>query len=294
MTVNSRVAFTGEQQRMPAAANHVDRACWQIEDGNDGVIAAAIHNGHRVRPELLPLFAVDDATRRREEDPYTTAWTPVAQSRIVGRRSRFEVDLNRPPERAVYRRPEDAWGLSVWHRPLPAPMAARSLAQHTAFYTAVEAFLKQTVERCGCFVVLDLHSYNHRRGGPDAEPDDPAGNPDINVGTGSMDRAYWGRLVDRFIADLRGANFPGRELDVRENVKFRGGYFPQFIHERFPNRGCAIAVEVKKFFMDEWTGRLNVPLHVGVFSALARTVPGLRESLRAMHAPRRVNAGRRA
>ena len=26
------------------------------------------------------------------------------------------------------------------------------------------------------------------------------------------------------------------------------------MHERYPRQGCAIAIEFKKFFMDEWTG----------------------------------------
>jgi len=42
---------------------------------------------------------------------------------------------------------------------------------------------------------------------------------------------------------------------LRENVAFEGkGEQTRFIHERYPNRACAIALEFKKFFMDEWTG----------------------------------------
>jgi hypothetical protein len=69
-----------------------------------------------------------------------------------------------------------------------------------------------------------------------------------------MDRERWGRIVDRFISELRRFDFPGGPLDVRENVKFRGGQFSRWIHETFPRTGCALAVEFKKFFMDEWTG----------------------------------------
>ena len=35
---------------------------------------------------------------------------------------------------------------------------------------------------------------------------------------------------------------------------FEGGYLSQWVHERYPDRGCALAVELKKVFMDEWTG----------------------------------------
>lgn len=52
-----------------------------------------------------------------------------------------------------------------------------------------------------------------------------------------MDRNRWGRLVDRFISDLRAFDFLGRHLDVRENVKFVGRQFPKWVHTRFPATG---------------------------------------------------------
>ena len=55
--------------------------------------------------------------------------------------------------------------------------------------------------------------------------------------------------------EMRGFDFNGRRLDVRENVAFQGkGEQTRFVHHRYPGRGCAIALEFKKFFMDEWTG----------------------------------------
>src|ERR1051325_205611 len=58
------------------------------------------------------------AIRRRqrfvEEDPYTDQLTAVAGTSLVVHRSRFEVDMNRARERAVYRTPGDAWGPPVW------------------------------------------------------------------------------------------------------------------------------------------------------------------------------------
>ena len=54
---------------------------------------------------------------------------------------------------------------------------------------------------------------------------------------------------------MRAFDFNGRRLDVRENVAFQGkGELTRFVHERYPGQGCAIALEFKKFYMDEWTG----------------------------------------
>jgi hypothetical protein len=127
--------------------------------------------------------------------------------------------------------------------------------------------------------VFDLHSYNHRRGGADAPPDDPNKNPEINLGTSNMDRQRWGALVDRFIRDLHGFDFFGRSLDVRENVRFRGGWFSQWIHGTFPDSGCALAIEVKKFFMDEWTGEPEPKVIAAIGKALHSTVAGVLREL---------------
>ena len=104
-------------------------------------------------------------------------------------------------------------------------------------------------------MVLDVHSYNHRRSGPDEPPTPQSDAPDINIGTSSMPRAQWAFLVDPLIEAMRGFDFLGRRLDVRENVAFQGkGELSRFVHERHPQQGCAIAIEFKKFYMDEWTG----------------------------------------
>lgn len=253
---------------------------WSLTEGNGPLVAAAIHDGYAVRPEVAARLALSPEERRREEDPFTGRWTDIAGTRLVGLRSRFEVDLNRPPDKAVYLNPEDAWGLDVWREPLPPHVVDGSLAAYHAFYEAVERILRQKVERYGYVVVFDLHSYNHRRRGPEADPDDPADNPDVNVGTGSMDRSRWAPVVDRFMDDLHRFDFTGHRLDVRENVKFRGGYFPQWVHQTFPETGCALAIEVKKFFMDEWTGEPYPETLEAVRQALAATVPGVLEALR--------------
>lgn len=251
---------------------------WMLEEGDAPLVAAAVHNGHGVRAEILDHLALSPEERRREEDPFTDLLTTVAETRLVGLRSRFEVDLNRPRDGAVYRTPEDAWGLQVWKDELPEAVAARSLAGYDAFYQNVHTVLRRLIERHGYVVVFDIHSYNHRRDGADAPPAKPAENPEVNVGTGTMDRTRWAPVVDRFIHDLRAFDVRGRRLDVRENVRFRGGFFPRWIHETFPETACALAIEFKKTFMDEWTGVPDSEALVALRAALASTVPGVLEA----------------
>jgi hypothetical protein len=255
---------------------------WLEKEGDGPLFATAIHAGHEIRRELLPLLTLDESTRAREEDPYTDNWIKIVPSWIVFKRSRFEVDLNRPAEDAVYLTPEMAWGLHVWERPLSRTDVEQSLREYTAFYRELHRLLTRIASQHRHFVVMDLHSYNYRRPGPHEPPEDPRTNPDVNVGTGSLDRERCGHIVERFIKELKKYDFPGRHLDVRENVKFRGRRLAQWIHENFPDSACVLSVEFKKFFMDEWTGVGDIDQIEAIRDALHATLPGILEELKAM------------
>jgi N-formylglutamate deformylase len=265
---------TGYSLAVPSSS---ERGIWQGAEGDSPIIAVALHAGHALRPEITRLAATSALTRLKEEDPHTDRWTDLAATRLVACRSRFEVDLNRPRPAAVYTTPEDAWGMDLWRRPLPADAAARSLAVYDTFYATLEPMLARAEKQFGRFVVYDLHSYNHRRQGPGASEADPAMNPDVNIGTGSMDRERWARVVDRVIDDLRRAECLGRLLDVRENVRFHGGHLAAWVHQTFPRSGCALAIEVKKFFMDEHTGDADEEAIEAIGFALASTTSGVEE-----------------
>jgi N-formylglutamate amidohydrolase len=225
------------------------------------------------------MMALADADRLREEDPFTAGWTSIAQNRLVACQSRFEVDLNRPREKAVYIHPEDAWGLHVWKEPPPVEVIERSLAVYDTFYEEAHRLFAELESRFGRFIVFDLHSYNHRREGPDGPIADAEGNPEVNLGTGTMDRNRWTPVVERFLKGLRTFDFLGRQLDVRENVRFRGGQLARWTHEHFPQSGCVLAIEFKKFFMDEWTGISDSAQLEAIPQGLRSTIPGVLEAL---------------
>jgi N-formylglutamate amidohydrolase len=257
-----------------------DSSCpwWTVTRGDGPLVAVAVHAGHETRSEVRERLALDPRQRLHEEDPLTDQWVAIAPNHIVVHRSRFEVDLNRPRARAVYRGPDEAWGLDLWRNPPDDRLIAESLAVYDSFYAALRLLLDELQQIHGAFILLDLHSYNFRRAGPEAPPADADSNPDINIGTDGMARERWAAVVDGFMEELRRHEHRGRPFDVRENVRFKGGHLPHWVHQNFRN-GCAIAVEVKKFFMDEWTG---APLPGGVEAienALAATIPLLRRRL---------------
>jgi hypothetical protein len=233
-----------------------------------------------VREEVSSHLQISESDRLREEDPFTGEWVALAPTNIVGTRSRFEVDLNRARESAVYLTPDDAWGIEVWDGALPTQVAERSLAEYDAFYAAIQDLYGDLARRHGRFVVYDLHTYNHRREGPDGPEADPAANPQVNVGTGTMqNRDRWAGVIDRFVHDLRAFDFPGGSLDVRENIRFRGGNCASWTHRMFPDAACVLSIEVKKFFMNEWTGEVSKVQLDAVGKALASTTSGVLEEL---------------
>mgnify|MGYP000389199996 CR=1 FL=1 len=214
-------------------------------------IAMAIHHGHALRPGISRYINITDRQRLREEDPFTGQWTIVAPIQVICFHSRFQVDLNRPREKAIYETPDDAWGIKVWKFPLPENEKVLSLAEYDRFYFELKKLLDVIIREFGYCIIYDLHSYNAIR---DNKIGDSIDNPDINIGTSHMNRKVWGFLIDQLINDLRSFDMLDRQLDVRENVKFKGGYLTQWIYEQYGDLCCPIAIEIKKFFMNEITG----------------------------------------
>lgn len=251
----------------------------EYAEGHQPFMAVAVHNGHRVRPDLMKLMAVDERTRFRFESPYTRFWTAIADTSITVNTSRFEIDMNRERSCALYKTPEDAWGLELW-KERPAPAAnAHSMQEYDHFYKVLHRACAKMKREFGRFFVFDLQTYNHRPYGPKEPPVDPLQYPDIDVGTGGLNRDHWESLLERFIGDLRSYNYHGRQLNVGENVTFSGGHVGRYIQETFEDSGCVLSLRVKKFFMDEWTGVPDWAQLAGVREALRSTIPGVLEAV---------------
>ncbi|MCP3868892.1 MAG: N-formylglutamate amidohydrolase, partial [Gammaproteobacteria bacterium] len=174
---------------------------WVVRPGNLPVIALAIHCGHSMRPEVEKLSALSEAQREREEDPHTQLFLPDDATQVIVHCSRFEVDLNRVREKAVYRTPDDAWGLKIWKAPPTQSLVQGSLAIYDWFYRELNQLIQEQIDRHGRVLLLDMHSYNYRRHGRHAPAQPPAENPEINLGTTPLGKR-WESVVTRFIDDL--------------------------------------------------------------------------------------------
>ena len=257
-----------------------ERPRWDVQRRGGPVLATAVHAGHAIRDELRPYLAISEADQRREEDPMTGLWSTVGDDAFRNYTSRFQCDLNRSRETAIYETPEDSWGLKVWDRQPPDEMKERSLAVWDRYYETMATWIEGMIAECGHVLVMDIHSYNHRRDGPGGEPAPQADNPDIDLGVTTLNPDRFDGLLDEFEGALKATPVQGRELDVRRNVRYPdGGHWPEWVYANYGDEVAAITLEVKKFYMDEWSGDAYLPVVEDLRVAMERAAEASRAVL---------------
>lgn len=203
---------------------------------------AAIHNGHQFRKELWDNCIHSEYERWYEEDPETKNMVQSHPIVLAGCDSRFEYDLNRNPEEAVF---ETAWGKQLWHQPLPVAMKSKSLKKHENFYKVVHALISKLEEKFGVCVVYDMHSYNWQRWDREV--------PTWNLGTSNIDNERFGDCIEAWREYLSNIKLPHNIKQTSKiNDTFQGnGYFLKFITKSFKNT-LVLATEIAKVYCDEY------------------------------------------
>src|SRR5690606_18366684 len=148
-----------------------------------------------------------------------------------------------------YLKPEQAWGLTVWKKSLPNEFVQKLYAEHISIYKQIEDLIDQTIQKYGYFVLYDIHSYNCKRDGP-TQAINKESDPQINLGTTYIE-ARWNALIKELMDCIVHDKLYNEPIDIRENIKFKGGYLNQRINKIFGDKGCAISFEFRKDFMDE-------------------------------------------
>lgn len=220
------------------------------------IIFTAIHSGHKLSELCLGNFKLPEKLRMMEEDPFTDDLAKLYPNHIFPTFSRFEVDLNRSRDYAIYQVPSDCWGLDCRIAPPNFSQVEAAMNLYNSFYSDLREILNKFKDQEKDFLILDLHAYNHHRLGHEEPFDDPLKNPEIIIGTSNMSEK-WFPLIEKLQTHMLEFDFMGRKLDIGINIKYPGGNFPRWIHKNFPKHGCAVSLEFKKFFMDEWSGELD-------------------------------------
>lgn len=226
---------------------------YHISYANSPFWAFAIHDGHEIDPSLLPYLDIDETGRLREEDPHTAKIATLPFNRLVVSTSRFQLDINRDIENAVYLHPEQAWGLEVWKKDLPSYLVDQLYRHHDHIYSIIDKLIESTIDRYGYFVVYDIHSYNAKRSGSE-EVIDEESNPQMILGT-AHNHEKWATLAQLFMESIR-QQATDQQIDIRENIKFSGGNLSKYINSKYREYGCVLSIEFRKDFMDEWSGEV--------------------------------------
>ena len=202
---------------------------------------AAIHDGHQFRKELWNQCLHTAYERWYEEDPATKSMIQSQPIVIAGLDSRFEYDLNRSPETAIY---ADAWGKQLWKSPLSAELRDKSLEKHANFYRITKALIAKLENKFGVCVVYDMHSYNWRRWEREV--------PTWNLGTSNVDQNRFGASIEEWRSLLEQTPLPNEiPSTAKVNDTFQGnGYFLKFITQHFKNT-LVLATEIAKVYCNE-------------------------------------------
>ena len=205
-------------------------------------LCGAVHDGHQFRKELWDKCLHTEYDRWYEEDPCTKQMVQTMPMVIAGCDSRFEYDLNRAPESAIY---EDAWGKKLWKEPLNEKEKQKSLAKHDNFYKVVSELIAQMKLLFGAAVVYDMHSYNWKRW------ERPV--PVINLGTANIDQEKYSAFAKAWCDSLATMELPiATPVTAAINDTFQGnGYFLKFITQHFENV-LVLATEFSKIYCDEY------------------------------------------
>lgn len=216
------------------------------------IAATAIHSSRQIREELQPMLKISPEERLREEDPGTEFFLKRFPIIITAADSRYEYDINRKEERAIY---DIAWGKKAWKYPPGEGEKEITLAKYTEFHRLMEILAKYLIQDNDYGVILDIHSFNYRR-----ETDLPDNKPDINIGTGPVNRERFGDIIDTLIAGLNKISLRGARLRVAENEIFTGGYLSRRLSSTYYDNLLVLAIEFKKIYMNELTGEIYRPV----------------------------------
>ncbi len=204
-------------------------------------VCGAVHDGDQFRKELWDNCLHTQYERWYEEDPETKNMVISHPILIASCDSRFEYDLNRIPEEAVF---ETAWGKQLWKEPLPEEQKQKSLNKHNAFFKVTHALIKKIEDKFGCAIVYDMHSYNWQRWDREV--------PTWNLGTSNIDQDRFGEEIESWRQSLSEIQLPNgikSSADIN-NTFFGNGYFLKYITNNFKNT-LVLATEIAKVYCDE-------------------------------------------
>lgn len=242
-------------------------------------LCAAVHDGHHFRKELWDNCKQTEYERWYEEDPSTLDMIESHPIVIAGCDSRFEYDLNRDPDNAIY---EDAWGKELWHKPLSADMLRKSIFKHNNFYRVVQSLVAKLESIHPMCIVYDMHSYNWKRW--------PREVPTWNIGTSNIDQIRFEKDIESWRKSLSEIQLPEDipSTALVNDTFFGNGYFLKYISKNFKNT-LVLATEVAKVYCDEMSQRIFPEVVWAIEDSLKTRIPQHAEEFLQNHMEKRID-----
>ncbi|MBP7563514.1 MAG: N-formylglutamate amidohydrolase [Candidatus Cloacimonetes bacterium] len=229
------------------------------------ILAVALHGGHQLRDEIKKIIGLSNNVLLHEEDPFTDYIASAFDSRIIQNTSRFEYDINRSPQSAVYKIPSDCWNLPIYPNQIKESISEQSQQKYSVFYKQIDEMLNNLLNKFSKIFIWDIHSFNNR-GRPDINSiNDNNSVPDICLGTSNSHSDFY-PLFKEIAENLRTIDFFGKNLSVDFNNPFPGGYFARYLHHHFAERVAVFSIEFNKrvfmqnthFQFDETNGMIDI------------------------------------
>lgn len=204
----------------------------------------AIHDGHHFRKSLWKNCYHSAHERWYEEDPSTGDMISGLPITVIAHDSRFEYDLNRHPDQAIY---DTAWGKNLWKIPLSEEIKSEGLKKHENFYKVILTLMVKLEEMFGSVVVYDMHSYNWKRWEREV--------PVFNIGTNNVDQVKYQTAINQWQEILGKLELPiDQKVTCGVNDVFQGnGYLLKYITNNTLNT-LVLATEISKVYCDEEKG----------------------------------------
>ncbi len=206
-------------------------------------ICFSTHSGSKISKKSLKNIAISQRKRKYHEDPHTADFIVSMPIMAQGLDSRYEYDLNRSPENAIY---DEFLGDKVWKKPLTKAQKEIYLQKHQNFYTVISVLVKTLERKFKACIVYDIHAFNYKK----IERETPI----FNIGTEKINNTKFGAFVQSWQTELGKIKLPEMDTTVKLNDVFQGtGYLLEYITTHFPNT-LVLPTEIKKVYCNEEKG----------------------------------------
>lgn len=171
----------------------------RIQSYDQPVVALMPHTGHHVREEILSKMSIEEDDRATDEDARLTGLVAEFPIQVFGLDSRYEYDLDRKKDDAIYLKPFQCWGKKVWVNPPSKDEIEVSLQKYDEFHDLLDYLYDEFLKINSKLVVVHVQGVTPKAGTKISTP------YQIDVDTSLLESAQL-KQIDVFMNELKTAS----------------------------------------------------------------------------------------